>query len=137
MSVNVYSSFGSPLKRPLLGQSPERSSNVNRMQPATSGYNSNQTSVVPTNADTGSVSLDHRERRDPSQTYLQPLDGPNAADSESPATDKHMRGPSWAQLPNSGQQTGPGRPPGSVPPPIGAEGGKAETFEKESKKYLE
>ncbi|XP_022082565.1 trithorax group protein osa-like [Acanthaster planci] len=129
-SGNLYSSFGPPLKRPLLGQSPERSTNINRMQPAASGYNSNQTSVVPAiHADAGSAPLDHVERRDTSQTYLKPLDGPNAADSESPASDIHMRGPAWGQLPNSGQQTGPGRPCGPVPPPTGAEGRQVENYD--------
>ncbi|XP_038054286.1 inactive histone-lysine N-methyltransferase 2E-like isoform X2 [Patiria miniata] len=128
---NLYSSFGSPLKRPLLGQSPERSSNVDRMQPTASEYNPNLNSVVPPmNVDAGSAPLDQMERREGSQTYLQPLDGPNAADSESPVTDLPMRGSTWSQLPNSGQQTGPGRPPsGPAPLPTGVESRKPENYD--------
>ena len=80
--------------------------------------------------ETGSVPRDQLERRDPPQMYSQPLDGPNANDSESPVKEIAMRAPTWVQTLNAAPPTGPGRPlVGQVPPPIGVEGQTLESSE--------
>ncbi|XP_033643486.1 inactive histone-lysine N-methyltransferase 2E-like isoform X3 [Asterias rubens] len=139
ISGNLFSSFASPIKRPPLGQSPDNS-NVELMQTIVPRYN--QSSAAPVGDDLNSVPLDQLERRDVKQTYSQPLDGPNASDSEAPVKDTHVRVPMWGLAPNTASSTGPGRPPavqvlppGQGPLPSGVEGQTIESIEQGSAGY--